>query len=101
MNVPVLVQVSGWTVSICVLARTPDGVALMAKNTYRPMGHVKRSARRGDHGFAITVWEWTDERGARGIGKTKADAIAKMLHHGGYVEVDINATIPDLLAGLE
>lgn len=101
MTVPVLVQVAGWRISICVLAMLPEGPALVEKNHYRPIGEVKRSARVDKRGYTVTVWTWRDERGKDGIAPTKTAAISTMLKANGFHEVPVEATMPDLLAGLD
>jgi hypothetical protein len=93
---PVLVRVKKWDVSICVLAVLPDGsLAIDSQKRFRPCGSVEHDP----HGNNNLPWEWSSG-GASGRTRTKTEAISTMLSVNGFHEVPVEATIPDLLAGL-
>jgi hypothetical protein len=97
---PVLVRVRRWEVSVCPLAKLPDGsIAIDSEKRYRHLGSVEPSGRIDDEGHHIRLWTWSDDR-SKGEGRTKALAISNMLKANGFHEVPVEATIPDLLSGL-
>lgn len=99
---PVLVRVKHWDIAICPLAVLPGGsIAIDASKKYRDLGSVEKGAHTNEKGYYVTVWHWTDVRGAKGHASTKTEAVSDMLAANGFHEVPVEATMPDLLAGLE
>jgi hypothetical protein len=99
-TMPVLVQVNRWSVSICPVAVTASGPALDPNKNFRHLGTVAKGIRTNEKGYRETVWDWADAK-LHGIGRTKTEAISNMLAANGFHQVSVEATIPDLLAGLE
>lgn len=94
----VLVELRSDEVHVQVLARTKEGLALDSWSPFAKLGTVRQTTVEGARGKR-SAWRWESE-GESGTEATRSEAVAAMLTDAGYVETNLTATIPDLLAGL-
>ncbi len=96
-------------VSVLNLYATPEGLAIKATDTYRPIGQVREATwvevnPSTGHSVKKKGWGWWyDEQGygaASGTVATKTEAVALVLEAGGYRQAPSNAANPGLGRGV-
>ncbi len=91
-------------VSILMLLDIGGQLAIYEEDHYKQIGQVHERIRLVNgkpHKFWAWYWDEVEWGQAYGEVTTRAAAVAAILSAGGYRAVEDNATIPNLLEGLE